>query len=584
MSQRVIFEVDAKEAKGVAAFLRMEDAERKATLQAKKLGRAGKQAGKDSSRGMKIGATSAMDFAKQLGLVATAAGGVMAVAAQLKAEYENLVQRQREAAQTQISVAEARNRALQNRPSDMSPAEVNELVERGVKSYDLGKGGTAEAWNLMNTMMSARGGAGKAALDKAFLEALHRREALGRGADVTTYGGSILDVMNIRPEASAMQAAGWVDMVRTASRITSAQKAAQSIPLVAGQAEELRFGAEAGAELYAAFTGGMTDRTGERSRTALIQFMRRIHDARTAEGALLPVGKDFGGGWRYGTIQGTGMEGLAELQEFWAGAGEEQRAALIKKMAPEAGAIGTVRALLGRDPQMMKRLEEAQRQITPILSRESAGAAREYYAAVGQGEYEVPRRLQAGVQSETERLRLDSGEAIAGVLREEIQNLLGASGMGDLEQKALAATWEFKSGLGTGGQIQSLRAFQETLRRAEWDQLKLRGLNWAERRLREAGWAVFPGMIEARDLEAVEAARETSYGQTVSQTTDTLVAKVDELISVLQAREARETEEHDEFWGDDPAWQHRKRMRTELSPGLPGFEPSVPEFDAQVVD
>ncbi len=218
---------------------------------------------------------------KALGMLAkltTAIAGGAGLAAAWRvvtAEINASIEARNRAAQESMSVADAQAAALRNLGAE-TPEERDKFLG-DIKTMS-GETGVEEKklFLLASDALSARGN----------LPIEQAMSAIRLGAqtapdDVTGAGraitGAALDISKISG-ATAEQATGFMMKTGQMARVTDTGKLAQTLPaaLTAGAAHESDL-ATSGA-LYAALTGGMGNFTGQKSSTAMINFLTKLDE------------------------------------------------------------------------------------------------------------------------------------------------------------------------------------------------------------------------------------------------------------------------------------------------------------------
>lgn len=212
-------------------------------------------------------------FAAQLSGVGSAAGAVLAVATAIKAEYADMLSRQKAAATEQMSLAQKQAEAIRNLGKDKTVGSGEELQARIRKmSEDTGLSETVLT-GVASGALSARGELSADEALKAVAAAAKLAPDLGeQGLTESAMGAMGLIRRGAKPE----EALGFLLSIGKTSPIKSLENTmknvAPAINKVAG------FGgstAESGA-LVSALATGMEDRTGEESGTAAVRLAEQL--------------------------------------------------------------------------------------------------------------------------------------------------------------------------------------------------------------------------------------------------------------------------------------------------------------------
>lgn len=217
------------------------------------------------------GADLATMFAGKLVGVAAAVGGIAAIAARLRAEYDDLLQRQGKAADSQITLAAAQRSAVFNLGSDesLSPKDMTDELSQISK-----KTGVREelATKVFSDMLSARGGM------KA-RDVLPRLESVLNAAPdqsgLPVLGGATMS-LGTEFGLTGDQSLGFMLQTQAASPVVSLESLAHhSVPAIVSTS---KFGdsPEQAAELVAGLASAGKDSRGAESGTAAVQLADRL--------------------------------------------------------------------------------------------------------------------------------------------------------------------------------------------------------------------------------------------------------------------------------------------------------------------
>lgn len=238
--------------------------------------RASKQAGDTTSDAFSGAATQIKNLTSGLAGIGSAAGAVLALANQLRREWENLKSRQQDAASAQLDFATSLKQAIRNAGDLLSGTELETMSREAA----LRTGSTAAvAARAIGGALSARGPTNRAQA----LEAVSAAEAALRFAeelpseDIKQLAGSALDIQKgQRKKVSPEAAIGLVQKVGTLSRTTELLDLVQHIAPAIANLNTAGVPIQTAGSLVAALTQGSADFTGRTSRTASVQLQRQL--------------------------------------------------------------------------------------------------------------------------------------------------------------------------------------------------------------------------------------------------------------------------------------------------------------------
>ena len=217
------------------------------------------------------GAEAAGLFSGKILGVGTAIGGVAAIASRLKAEYDDLLQRQGKAGETQISLAAAQRMATFNLGNDQSltPAKMAEELAAIAGRTGVGQ---EQATKVFSDMLSARG-------DMKAVDVLPRLEAVLNAAPdqggLPVLGGATMS-LGTEFGLSGKESLGFMLQAQAASPVVSLESLAMhSVPSMVSVS---KFGdtPEQAAELVSGLASAGKDSRGAESGTASIQLAARL--------------------------------------------------------------------------------------------------------------------------------------------------------------------------------------------------------------------------------------------------------------------------------------------------------------------
>lgn len=428
-----------------------------------KVGDAGRTASTQTRSGFDDALGSVTKFAGALGLITTATGAVVAIANQLKAEYEHLVTRQREAAMAQMAVGESRAAALMNKPADMNTAWLDSFVKQIAATEQVDQ---KRLWRVAGNMLSAKGPLSNEAFAQAFRETARVGALAGEGIDLPTLGGGLMDVMRVAGVQSAPQAGGWIKQYGQQARIVDLDKQIRSLIPAISASKAFGWTPEQGAEFTAFLTQMSGDTEGRKSSSGAVGFMEQLDAARTAGGAIIPERGAFGK-LRFKPLQSKGVDAIKELQDWYASADESLREEFRAKLQGEKKVKGGLLSLIARDPQALAAYAEVQKQIT---DPKAAGVGENwsgYFKDVAKDPNESVRAVQRALATAKEGVQLGDATAMGGVSREGLSDLLGSiPGVSDAYRKIAMLEFELRTSGGQNSPIEAIVGALEKVRSA----------------------------------------------------------------------------------------------------------------------
>ncbi len=432
----VTFTLEAEEAKAVRSFLRVVDAQKKSEDGFKRITRASKKAGTTARGEMDGAARSALNFGKQLVGISSAVGGIVAVAAILRREWENLKQVQTTAAAASISMAQARGGAVVNLPPGFSAADLDKFVSAtsvatGVKEREL--------YVMAQTALSAKGGVSQAGFFDAMRTAATLSAKTGLPSNVLV--GGALDLATITGMENAAANIGWMRQMGSQARTTDLSK--QMRNLLPAIQSTMQFGEtpESGAEWAVLINSFIKDEPGEMTRTGLINLSERLAKRKVVPGAG-GGGGPFGGGGKagFGLVpeKFTNLEQrLTFLSEIYKKADRKMQGEMLEKIGGEGLMRGFTAAALSGDPQVWERLKSVKSAISAPGPASEAGF-REMMASIQAAPQERVASIRRTMAAAGEKISTgDVVGARAAVTREGLNDIMERAGVGWTERKIL---------------------------------------------------------------------------------------------------------------------------------------------------
>lgn len=277
-NQEVGITLTANSASVEAAFAKINAALDKTVDRLDKMDAASKKATSSASGGLESATASAAKFAAGLAGVGTASAAVLAAAAALRREYDNLVSRQKGAADTQLNFENALAQAVRNAGVGvLSGGQVRDMALKlaGDASVD-----PAKAASVLSDAFSAKGvnNQADAEMTRSAAAAVLKFAPELESKDAATFAGTAIDIMK-RTGLDARQAVGLTQMTSGTARTTTLKGVAENVMPGALQMMELGGGSVSeNAALMSALTQGIVDPEGAVSRTAGITLAKELRE------------------------------------------------------------------------------------------------------------------------------------------------------------------------------------------------------------------------------------------------------------------------------------------------------------------
>ena len=387
-------------------------------------------------------------FGQQLLGVGSAMSGIMAVATQIKREYENLKSRQQGAANEQIGFEGALSQAVRNATGIFSAEQVRNLSLSMAQNTGVTP---ARAASTIGSALTSTGVTNKAEAELAIqaatagLQFAPELESSGVEA-ISGVSASLAKRFGVRPSA----AIGFIQRVGGQANIRDLEPLINNLAPVVANLTQFGFSPQEAGALAATITQGTGDVTGELSGTAAVNLadslskafpgvapgeaIRRLQGDEAARTAFLEGGRIDGrkvGPAVLGkvkakpTIRGILTEGTVEARQF---AGSQE-------------AIGG----FAEGQETFDTLISEIASVTPVSRNQRAIAS-----------------AVSGVKV------ADRAGALTSVNREGLQEILKATGFGDASQRLAQLAFERESGISEdqplGTVIESLESRAERLR------------------------------------------------------------------------------------------------------------------------
>lgn len=392
---------------------------------------------------VQAGAMKAMSTLGQVAVALTGIGsviaGIMALANQLKAEYENIKSRQSAASRVNIDYGKEITRAVAATKGEIRAPEMERLVSRGSQATGLAPTIIAQNYNAVFTTAGPR----------------NKQEALGAmevaDAVAMQYPGedaqTIADVTQVTAHnkrafgLTTQQALGYQQQAQNVSPVKNTANFANN---VAGKLSALALAGDMSEAEAAAFSGTLAqaggDREGATSMMAAITMANEMKER-------LPNIK-------------THAERLAYFQNnpraqraYFEGGTIEG-----KKFNPAETGRSIYRPHVA---EMFNPNSQISTEYNANLQSFGGKAEWERGAATVRSAVAESQSVQVGMaqrqfEAVTQQLQIDDASgAMASVVRDGIKNILQASGATDIEQKYSQAVFEMNTGFGSDGALES---------------------------------------------------------------------------------------------------------------------------------
>lgn len=387
------------------------------------------QATKNSKSFMGNLSAGAVSTITQLTGIGSIFAGIAAVVAQVSAEYQNMVSRQKTAADRQIDTAAAQRQAIGNLGDDptMNAQQLDEEVARiaqktGVNQKDI--------YSASSSALSARGQlSAKDALAAVEVAALNAPDDT---AGLATMAGSLLD-MQKKGGGTARQNVGQFIAAKMAARVETNTAFSQNVIPAAMGVQEFGDSPQQALALTSAITQGMGDTQGAMSGTAAISLAQQLERALPKMGSTIE------------RIQFLQSPEGAKMRDKLLGKGSKKGTLELEKKA-----FAPIRGLLsGKDTVQAKQLDTALGAIKE--GDESEKVFEQNLATVNAMPIQQNAAANRALNVAADNLSVKDVEGgKASVAREGLDKVLKAAKVSDLGQKFLRAEFEATTQLGGG--------------------------------------------------------------------------------------------------------------------------------------
>lgn len=434
---QVTVTMSAEDARAVAAWRRQQQLTEQYLANLRRINEESKKNEGSLAGSVAKGSAELVKFAVAATGIGSAIAGVMAIANQLKREYENMVAKQRGARDAQLGIAEAQREAAKSLLAGDKTLSLDGLQER-VASISKVTGADQAA--IYNAVASALGAKPAGVTDKEVLDAAEIAAKLSptNSAALETNLSAFM-FQKAATGGSFEDIAGYQMRLKALSPTKSEEAFARNIAPAIGKGKAFGTGADEQSALLAYFGQQMGDTEGMVTANAVTNFEKQIFEA-TA-----------------GKVEGGTIDRLKWLQSD---AGKKQRKKFLgpldeaaKKgkdgsafgIVGEAKAFSTMAGLIKGDD--IAALEEMKTKVGT-----TAGSGSFYQDTVSQVDSldlqrnaRGDRVIKAGVQDMQVR---DIDAARGAISRDGLMSILKASGASDISQTIALAQFEGSTMLG----------------------------------------------------------------------------------------------------------------------------------------
>lgn len=355
----------------------------------------------------------------------------------IRAEYDNLIQRQGKAAGVQVPLAAVQTQAFQNLGGDPEITSPEELVALVNQVIDETHALPRVAWQAMSDALSARGD--KSARDAADAVTAAIRLSPGTPEQLPILAGAALDVGKAAGVDSE-QALGFMLGIGSKSRVTNLEALASNI--APGALDVMKFGDDMGSAgaLVATISQGVNDTQGAVSRTtavSLAQQLERFFQKTLGRDDLTSTEQ------RIGAIQAD-----PELRRLFMEGGTFQRGDESVSVTPasfERKTFATVRELLTGDEQssVVRQYRAADAELAAIDPGDKFRSTIEQIANLPAVQTAAAQRAFA---SATESIQAADRGAMSAVIRDGLADLRESMGSSPAIETIQSAVTDFRTG------------------------------------------------------------------------------------------------------------------------------------------
>lgn len=411
------------------------------------------RANNDLLNGAVKGATA---FAGALGIVTTGIGAINAAAGQLRREYDNLISRQKSAADENLGFEASLAQAVRNSKGIFGAEEVR------ARSIEMARRTGVTPARAASTIGSAVTSTGVTNKAEAQLAVQAAEDALAFAPDLDASGveaisgvsASLAKRFNVKPSA----AIGFVQRVGGQANIRELTPLIENLAPVIANLTDFGFTPNESGALASSITQGTSDVTGEMSGTAAINMAKSLSDMVKA----LP--KRFPGLSVDGTAivdqQGQAAAGRAlqvltddpKLREFFFTGGKMDGVTLPAASIGKGKAEPTITGIMTPGHVSNRQFAGSKEAIGGFTEGQTTFDELIADIASVTPVSQANRRLRSGA---SQIRTADRKGATASVAREGLMEVLKAAGISDAEQRLALAAFEAESGISEDRPIES---------------------------------------------------------------------------------------------------------------------------------
>ncbi len=419
-----------------------------------KVGQAGQRAGQKTSQSMRKATGHMHKFAGAVSGLGGLIGGIYAIVAQLRREYDNLIERQNKGATTNIPYETALSKALFNTQGLLGPNELKSLADQTAK--DTGNQvSQTKILEVIAAAVSSRGVSNKRDLAEAVSAGvatlrisphLETEEAMAIAAGTSSFGA--------RYGSAPEDATGFLMNVGRQSNIRGLDNLVNNAVPAIGAMTSLGFDLNSSGAFISALSQGMDDPSGETTRTAAINFGISLRERfRKSDGSFTD---------RDAINAMEQMRSDPELRrKFFEGGIVNNGKKFGKAKIGKGRAEPTLESILTPGTVYYKKYNEFR---STLGGFKEGGKTYESYAQQIKENTPVSQASR-GFEGAIEEERLNNPqEAISGIIREKLKELYQAQGYSDAGIRADSLIQDIK----TGG-VRGLSRTADSLRRQEED-------------------------------------------------------------------------------------------------------------------
>lgn len=388
-----------------------------------KVEQASGQATKATAGGMEQATASALKFVGALTGVGSAVAGVMAIANQIRREYDNLVSRQKDAANAQIGFETQLAEAVRNAAGLLTGDEIKKKTIEIAGQVSADQSAVAAA---LSSTLSAVGPTNRAEAQQAFeatRAAMQFAPEMG-GSDVSALAGTAVDIAK-RTGATPAQAIGFMQNIGGVARVPSLQNLSGNVAPAVMSVSQFGGSMQEAGGLVSALTQGMADTEGRISGTAAIGLAEQLRERLPGMGSTAE---------RIAAIQGDPAKFKAFFQGGRFGNKKFEPASFEKK------ALASVEQLLTPGTMMARAFTEGTEKIGDV---QGAGQATFDQLMKEVNSVTPASRASRAISTATSESRiLDTVGGMTSITREGIQDFLKANGVSSLSRTAESLVFE----------------------------------------------------------------------------------------------------------------------------------------------